>query len=270
MTHKIPVWLSMFVYILISCNTQAQYICPPCESTCDSLVFNQAGDCPQCHMKLVLKSELKKDKVSKKTIAFYLQDGTEVLDFAGPMEVFSYAGYKVFTVSKTMQPIRSQGILRILPDYSIHNAPKADIIALFGGNASAAAKDKSVVDWIKSQEKIEYYFTVCTGAFILAETGILNGKSATTFHKSLNHFESRYPQIKVHKAVRFVDNGNIITTAGISAGIDGALHLVARLEGLDRAKWIASHMEYDKWVPGEGLILIENNPYISEITPSKH
>jgi len=200
-----------------------------------------------------------------KTIAFYLQDGVEVLDFAGPMEVFAYAGYKVFTVSASKQPIKSQGILSIQPDFSIKDAPKADILAFFGGNSNAAYENEAVIDWVKNQDNVEYYFSVCTGAFVLAEADILNGKVATTFHNALNDLEQKYPETDVRKNVRFVDNGRVITTAGISAGIDGALHLVAKLQGLNAAKRTAYYMEYDNWNIGDGLIISNDNPYLAAI-----
>lgn len=230
------------------------YVCPPCGSSCDAATFSQPGTCAHCNMALVLKKQIKK-------IAFYLQDGVEVLDFAGPMEVFSYAGYEVFTVSKTKEPIKSQGILKVIPDYSIEDAPKADILAFFGGNASRAYQDSSVIDWIKKQTEVEYHFSVCTGAFVLAEAGILDGMTATTFHNSLNALEENYPEIEVLREVRFVDNGKVITTAGISAGIDGALHLVAKFQGLNAARRTAFYMEYDNWVPGDGLVLSGDSPY---------
>jgi putative intracellular protease/amidase len=206
-------------------------------------------------------TKTKQDTV--KTIAFYLQDGVEILDFAGPMEVFTYAGYKVFTVSKTKEPIKAQRILKVLADYTIADAPKADILAFFGGNAGAAYKDKEVIEWIKSQTDVDYHFSVCTGAFMLAEAGILDNKVATTFHESLDNLQAEYPKVDVRKEVRFVDNGKEITTAGISAGIDGALHLVAKLQGLSAAKRTAYYMEYDNWVPGDGLILSDDNPYLA-------
>ncbi|WP_238719065.1 DJ-1/PfpI family protein [Pelagihabitans pacificus] len=237
-----------------SIKTSAKYICPPCNASCDGIEHDSPGVCPHCNMVYVRKD-------FSKTIAFYLQDGVEVLDFAGPMEVFAYAGYEVFTVSATQKPIRSQGILTVTPDYSIENAPKADILAFFGGNSAAAYKNKKVIDWIKSQEDVQYYFSVCTGAFVLAESGILDGKTATTFHNSLDDLESQYPEVDVRKNVRFVDNGKVITTAGISAGIDGALHLVAKLQGLNAAKRTAYYMEYDNWNIGDGLILATDNPY---------
>lgn len=205
---------------------------------------------------------IKKNQV--KTIAFYLQDGVEVLDFAGPMEVFAYAGYKVFTVSKTSEPIKSQGILTVVPDYAIDNAPNADILAFFGGNSRRAVHDKKVIRWIEEQEDIQLHFSVCTGAFLLAEAGILDGKVATTFHDALDGLANSYPKVDVRREVRFVDNGEVITTAGISAGIDGALHLVAKLQGLNAAKRTAYYMEYDNWVPGNGLILSPDNPYTKE------
>lgn len=238
----------------VSLEESTIYICLPCGNSCDQELYSQQGICTQCNMALIRKK-------LPKTIAFYLQDGVEVLDFAGPLQVFSYAGYEVFIVSKDKKSLKSQGVLTITPDYSIEDAPKADILAFFGGNATPVNTDQNVIDWIKDQNDVQYYFSVCTGAFILAQAGILDGKVATTFHDELLDFEVRYPAIDVRKGVRFVDNGKIITTAGISAGIDGALHMVAKLQGLNVAKRTAYHMEYDNWVIGNGLILSDDNPY---------
>ncbi len=262
---KLIVSLIFFITISATSKTSIQqsqkiYVCPPCASSCDTIKFNKPLICPHCNMKLIAKEELKKDTLKRKKIAFYLQPGVEILDFGGPMEVFAYANFEVFTVSKTKDPITSQGILKILPDYSHKDAPQADILAFFGGNNSAF-NDPEVINWIKTQEKTEYHFSVCTGAFALAKSGVLKGKTATTFHSALDKLEKEYPEINVRKDVRFVDNGKVITTAGISAGIDGALHLVAKLKGFNEARKIAYYMEYDKWVPGEGLILSDDNPY---------
>jgi transcriptional regulator GlxA family with amidase domain len=265
--------VTILITILISFISHAQptestYVCPPCDSTCDSKTFDKAGTCNVCQMKLITKEKRERDIMEaskeKKKIAFYLQDGVEVLDFAGPMEVFAYAGYEIFTVSKTKEPIHSQGILKVIPDYSISDAPKSDILAFFGGNADNAYRDKKVIDWVKAQTDVEYYFSVCTGAFVLAEAGILENQTATTFHGALDNLENRYPNVKVKRDVRFVDNGTVITTAGVSAGIDGALHMVAKLQGLEKAKEVAFYMEYDKWNPGEGLLLTADNPYKSK------
>ena len=261
----------LVILLLIGSNVNAQqhkehiFVCPPCDNSCDKKTFEKAGKCDVCHMELITKEKRERDMIEaskgKIKIAFYLQDGVEVLDFAGPMEVFAYAGYEVFTVSKTKAPIRSQGILTVIPDYSIENAPKSNILAFFGGNAGNAYRDKKVVDWVKTRTGVDYYFSVCTGAFVLAEAGILDGKSATTFHSALDDLENNYPKIDVKRNARFVDNGTVITTAGVSAGIDGALHIVAKLQGLEKAKEAAFYMEYDKWEPGDGLLLTADNPY---------
>lgn len=237
---------------------QTAYYCPLCNSSCDTIAFDKPGTCAHCGMDLVKRTqqeraaELNQKKI---TVCFYLQNGIEVLDFAGPMEVFSYAGFEVFTVSKTKDPIVSQGILRIIPDYSIADAPPAQILAFFGGNSSHGFDDQ-VVQWIKSREKTtSYFFSVCTGAFALGKAGLLDGQTATTFHLSLDNLRKSFPKAKVLTDARFVDNGRIITTAGISAGIDGALHMVEKLRGPEAARQAAAYMEYDKWVPGEGVIV---------------
>lgn len=263
---KRTIYTLLFAYAIVfsgqSQNTVALssiYVCPPCDASCDELEHDNPGVCEHCNMPLVKKDQIK-------TIAFYLQNGVEVLDFAGPLEVFSYAGYDVFTVSKTNDQIISQGVLKVTPDYSIDDAPKADILAFFGGNSNVASSDRKVIKWVKNQDSIQHHFSVCTGAFILAEAGILNGKTATTFHNSLDNLKNNYPEVDVKYNARFVDNGNVITTAGISAGIDGALHLVAKLQGLNAAKRTAFYMEYDNWVPGNGLILSGDNPYEEKIS----
>lgn len=193
------------------------------------------------------------------TVLFYLQDGVEVLDFAGPLEIFSYAGFKIITVSKTKDRIISQGVLKIIPDCSIANAPKADILAFFGGTSNNAADDPEVIDWVKKQPQPDYYFSVCTGAFIIGKAGLLDNMTVTTFHASIDGLRKALPKTKVLSDVRFVDNGRVMTTAGISAGIDGALQLVAKIRGEAEAKRIAAYIEYDKWVPGQGLVINTSN-----------
>ena len=137
--------------------TDSLYVCPPCNSQCDDLEFKKSGKCSHCNMELILKKDVKEMPITnKKSIAFYLQDGVEVLDFAGPMEVFSYAGFKVVTISKTRDTITSQGILKIIPDYSITDSPDLDILATFGGNSSRAFNDDELVAWVKNQD-VKYH-----------------------------------------------------------------------------------------------------------------
>lgn len=231
------------------------YVCPPC-GQCDTIVYHQPGICPHCGMTLVLRDTASVPQQQPYSICFYLYNGTEVLDFAGPLEVFSYAGFKIFTVGKTKTPVTVQGILKVNPDYSIQDAPAADIFAIFGGDDDVAAGDPEVISWIKSRDATtKGYFSVCTGAFVLGRAGLLDSLTVTTFHNSIKSLQKAVPSAKVLSNVRYVDNGRIITTAGISAGIDGALHLVAKLRGEAEAMRIARHMEYDKYVPGQGLVV---------------
>ncbi|CAN5119560.1 DJ-1/PfpI family protein [soil metagenome] len=189
-------------------------------------------------------------------ICFYLQNGVEVLDFAGPMEAFAIAGFEVFTVSKTSGPILSQGILKILPDFTIDNAPAADILVLFGGNTPVAYNDPEVVAWVQRREKqTTYFLSVCSGAFILAKAGLLDGLTVTTFHRRVEELRNAFPNVNVLAKVRFVDNGRIITTAGVSAGIDGALHLISKIKGDKITREVVEYMEYDHWLPNQGLIM---------------
>ncbi|WCT11073.1 DJ-1/PfpI family protein [Mucilaginibacter jinjuensis] len=239
-------------------KAKTAYFCDPCGNDCDKIAFDKPGKCPHCGMTLTLQDVATHEKnmnLKRLKVLFYLQDGVEVLDFAGPMEVFSYAGFDVAVVSKTKDPIVAQGVLKIIPQYSINDAPAADILAFFGGSAWNAVKEPSVIKWVQDAPKPQYYFSVCTGAFILGKAGMLDGLTVTTFHESIEGLQHDVPKAKVLSNVRFVDNGKVITTAGISAGIDGALHLVEKIRGRDVAVQIAKYMEYDKWVPAQGLVM---------------
>jgi transcriptional regulator GlxA family with amidase domain len=236
-------------------QSKSNYYCPPC-GDCDKTAYKAAGKCPVCGMAMVKQTVAEHNKNDKRLkVAFYLQDGVEVLDFAGPMEVFTSAGFDVFTVSATKNIIVAQGVLKITPDYSIEDAPKADIVAFFGGSHNNATGNTKVINWVKNQAEADYYFSVCTGAFILGKAGMLDNLTVTTFHLSIDDLKKAVPKAKVLSNVRFVDNGKTMTTAGISAGIDGALHLVQKIKGLDAAKQVAAYMEYDKWVPQQGLVI---------------
>ena len=193
-------------------------------------------------------------------IAIFLQNNVEILDFAGPMEVFLIAGFNVYTVAETNAPITAMHSLKVIPDYSIANAPTPDIVVFVGGGDLALAEKDTIKHWVKKvSQATELQMTVCTGAFFLAEVGLLDHRIATTYHRSIDHLKNRFPDIDVRDNVRFVDNGEIITTAGISAGIDGALHLVSKLKGEKHALNVARLMEYYKWIPEEGLIIRGNH-----------
>lgn len=190
-----------------------------------------------------------------KNVAIFLYQDVELLDFAGPGEVFSAAGFNTYTVSVDGKNLYSQRFVEIKPQYSIENAPAPDIIVFPGGNASPSADDPKVLDWInKLKSSGTNFMSVCTGAFILAKAGLLENKRVTTHWGSTKNLAQKYPTTTVMEDTRWVDNGFVITTAGVSAGIDGALHFVSRLKGLDVAKQTAHYMEYDKWDPENGVV----------------
>lgn len=230
------------------------FVCPPCGCASDGKVFTKGGLCSSCAMELTNT----RDKIN---VALFIFDGVEILDFAGPAEVFAASRnekgwFNTYTVGASKNPVRGQGFITMIPEYSIQDCPKPDVVVLPGGSVGESLNDPKVIEWLKgASEEWKIGLSVCNGAFIMAETGLLAGKQATTFHGVLDRLESEYPQIKVVRDKRFVDNGNIITTAGVSAGIDGALHVVTRLLGPEVAQATVTYMEYDNWTPGNGFIV---------------
>lgn len=243
-------------------NSTQQYVCPPCNSDCDKLLFKAAGKCPHCGMALELQDKNQKDTL--KNVAIFVFDGVEVLDFGGPGEVFASAGgFRVFTVAASKNPIICQGFIKIQPEYDLHDCPPPDIIVIPGGNMSAPLENSKVIEWVKTNAPhAEVVLSVCTGAFVLEKAGLLEGKKATTFHSAIEELRKVATKTEVVDHVRWVDNGKIITTAGVSAGIDGSLRVVERLIGREKALSTARYMEYDKWNPDEGLIV---NPKVLEL-----
>lgn len=189
------------------------------------------------------------------TVGILLFDDVEVLDFAGPYEVFSvtqdeqkHKPFNVVTISETGKEIRARNGLRVIPDYSFQTHPPLDTLIVPGGYGAREVESKNqiLVDWVKKQyPTAEKMTSVCTGAFILAEAGLLIGKKATTHWTTLDRLEQEFPELTVVRGVKFVDEGKVITSAGISAGIEMALHLVAELTSLKTARHTAKHMEYD-------------------------
>ena len=199
---------------------------------------------------------------NKMNVAIFIYDKVEILDFSGPGEVFASAQYNndnafnVYTVAVSKEPLLSQGFITVTPEYTIDNCPPPDILVLPGGNTSESRENPKLIQWIKDCAKdSKVIMSVCTGAKILSQAGLLDGKEATTFHNAIESLRQMTPKAKIHENTRFVDNGQIVTTAGVSAGIDGALHVVSRLLGEENARAVARYMEYDKWKPNEGLIV---------------
>lgn len=188
------------------------------------------------------------------TVAILLFDDVQIIDFSAPYEVFGHADFEVFTVSKSGKTITTAMGLSVNPSYSFAAMPRADAILVPGGDVGETMHDADTLAWLREQQaQTEHILSVCTGSHIVAESGLLNGLSATTFHNALDGFAETYPAINVAPHKRFVDNGQIITSAGLSSGIDASLHLVSKVLGLQKAKSIALHIEYD-WDPDGNFV----------------
>lgn len=181
-------------------------------------------------------------------VAFVISNGAVIIDFCGPWEVFrdvnipgKNAPFQLYTVSDKTDPIRAGGGMKIVPDYTFANAPAPKVIVI----PAQSEPSPAMLDWIRKVSKnTDVTMSVCTGAFVLAKTGLLNGKSATTFHAAFNAFAMEFPQIQLKRGARFVDDGNLASAGGLSSGIDLALHVVERYYGREVAQKTAYNMEY--------------------------
>jgi transcriptional regulator GlxA family with amidase domain len=188
-------------------------------------------------------------------VGILLFNEVEVLDFAGPFEVFSITtlphGVKPFvvkTISETGEIISARNGLKVKPDHSFGDHPPLDILIVPGGYGAEEIEihNPNVIEWIQNQtSKVEFVTSVCTGALLLAQAGLLNGKKATTHWMDIDRLEKEFPLVSVQRQVKFVDQGSVITSGGISAGINMSLHLILRLLGREVAEQTAKRMEYD-------------------------
>ena len=183
-----------------------------------------------------------------------LFDDVEVLDFAGPFEVFGVTGlrngpapFQVETVGLTEAPVRARNGLEVRPATSIAEAGPCDVLVLPGGYGTRREMhNDALLEWIRRQARsAKVVLSVCTGSLLLARAGLLEGLDATTHHVAFDELASASPSTRVQRSLRVVDNGHIVTSAGISAGIDASLHVVAKLLGYEVAAETASYMEYD-------------------------
>lgn len=186
---------------------------------------------------------------ARRQVAILLWDGVELLDFAGPAEVFTRAqhgrAFEVYTVAAERHPVVSQTFLSINPQHALRGAPRPDILVVPGGNTDIPIAHAPTLDWVRhTSQAAEITLSVCTGALVLAAAGLLDGLEATTWHGAMDRLREVAPRTRVLDDRRVVDNGRIITSAGVSAGIDGAIHLVSRLLGDDAALDAARYIEY--------------------------
>ena len=196
--------------------------------------------------------------MDRKLVGIVLFKDVEVLDFCGPFEVFSAtrlnedsrreepSPYEVILVAEKNNAVVAAGGMKVLPDYVFENCPKLDILVVPGGwGIREELKNIAMRDWLRARSsEVETLTSVCTGSMLLGNAGLLHGLSATTHWRSLEWMRELFPDVTVEIDKRVVEEGRIITSAGISAGIDMALRVVARHHGEGVARATAMHMEY--------------------------
>jgi transcriptional regulator GlxA family with amidase domain len=193
------------------------------------------------------------------SVGLYLYDQVEVLDFAGPFEVFSTAArmgarlqpdrpepFRVFTIADAMRLVQARGSLMVRPHHTLTDHPLLDVLVVPGGIVTEELEREPVIAWIAEVARsARLIASVCTGAFLLGQAGLLTGQRVTTHWEDAADLQAMFPEASVQVGARWIDNGQVITAAGISAGIDMSLYLVARLEGEALAVRTAHQMEYD-------------------------
>jgi putative intracellular protease/amidase/YHS domain-containing protein len=193
-------------------------------------------------------------------VAFLISEGAQVIDFTGPWEVFQDVmipgradhPFRLYTVSESTSPIHTSGGMKIVPDYTFENAPAPKVIVI----PAQSQPSEATLEWIrKSTRNTDVTMSVCTGAFVLAKTGLLSGKAATTYHGAFGRFAMQFPDIALRRGARFVENGNLATAGGLSSGIDLALRVVERYYGREVAQKTAYDLEYQ----GQGWMNPESN-----------
>jgi transcriptional regulator GlxA family with amidase domain len=179
--------------------------------------------------------------------AFAIGPGVNVIDTAGPWEVYCdtaiYGGrgqFDLYTVAASTSPVEGNSGLEITPRYTYDNAPQPHVVVI-----PAHAESPATIEWLRRVAKrADLLMSVCTGAFILAQTGLLDGKSATTHHGSYDDFEAMYPSIRLVRGERFVEHERVATAGGLTSGIDLALRVVERYLGHAGARATTRYLEY--------------------------
>ncbi len=189
-------------------------------------------------------------------VGIYIYDDAEVLDFSGPFEVFSTASrisseknlFTTFLVGETGQEVIGRGGFTVKPKYSFKNHPRIDILIIVGGIHTFEMEKNVVIDWIKIQASTaKIVASVCTGAFLLAQASVLMNQKVTTHWEDIRDLQKTFPNLDVIDSRRWVEDGNLITSGGISAGIDMSLHLISKLSNQQLAERTALQMEYS-WI----------------------
>jgi transcriptional regulator GlxA family with amidase domain len=206
--------------------------------------------------------------MTRKRVGIVLFNDIEVLDFCGPFEVFSAtrvneekrreepSPFEVFLVAETLSYVTATGGMKVIPRYSFENCPRLDILVVPGGwGTRKELKNIVMLEWLRSRAaEVEILTSVCTGSMLLGFAGLIDGLHATTHWRSLDWMRDSFPAVFVEYEQHVVEDGRVFTSAGISAGIDMALKVVARYYGKDIARATAVHMEYPFPVSNERRI----------------
>lgn len=255
-----------FIAFLLFCgfisaaqDAEVGFVCGPCGCDQDEVFHEEPGQCSACGMELFAaykkKYEPQQGRVTnapRKTVAILLFPGVQIIDYTGPYEVFGQANWNVFTVAKTDALLTTAMGMQVKPHYAFKNMPEADFLLVPGGNVDH--EDQEIQKWLRGQAREkEQILSVCNGAYHLGAAGLLDGKKATTFAPLIPGLTQVAPKAEVLSNVRWTDNGKILTSAGLSSGIDAAIYLVSKYQGLGNAQRIATHLEYD-WSPDKGFV----------------
>jgi len=212
--------------------------------------------------------------MTRKHVGIVLFNDIEVLDFCGPFEVFSAtrlneekrrdepSPFEVSLISETLSQVTTTGGMRVMPQYSFENCPPIDILVVPGGWGTRKELNNPVMlEWLRKQAaEVETLTSVCTGSMLLGFAGLLDGLHATTHWRSLDWMRDSFPEVIVEYEQHVVSDGHVLTSAGISAGIDMALKVVARYYGEEIAKATAAHMEYHFPTSNDRRIRFQPNP----------
>ena len=204
-------------------------------------------------------------------VAFPISEGAVIIDFCGPWEVFQDVqihGHKdppfhLYTVAETREPIIASGGMKITPEYTFQTAPAPKVIVI-----PAQKANEAMLEWIRTSTKsTDVTMSVCTGAFVLAQTGLLSGRSATTFHRAYEDFAVEFPDIHLKRGARFVEDGNLASSGGLTSGMDLAFRVVERYFGRDVAEETAYNIEYQGrgWTnPDSNLVYTKPSPLAAD------
>jgi len=188
------------------------------------------------------------------TVAVLVFEGAEIIDFTGPWEVFGAAGFDVYAVGEKKAPLDTAMGMTIVPRYTFEDAPVPDVFVVPGGGIRGAMNDADTIRFITTTSHAAgHTLSVCNGAFLIAKAGLLDGLTATTTYGAIDDLQTQFPNIQVTSEARYVDNGRIVTTAGLSSGIDGALHVIEKVKGRGAAQKAALSTEY-AWDPNAGFV----------------